>query len=194
MAAGRRMNALRLPAGLVLAALSGPCMAHGFSGAGWVHPLTGLDHMLAMVAVGLWSAQLGGRAIGRVPVAFMLAMTVGSAFGLRRWPIEGVEVMVPASVLIVGAAMAVRARLAWPAAAAAALLFGLAHGYVHGLEAPASEGLAYSAGLLLTTAGLHIAGAAAGQLLLEKPEGQRWLRTSGAFIAAACGVLLRGVL
>lgn len=188
------MSALRVAAGAALALACGPALAHGFSGAGWVHPLTGADHMLAMVAVGLWSAQLGGRAIARVPAAFVLAMAIGSAIGMRRWPVDGIEAVIALSVLVVGAAIAIRTRLAWPAAAAAALAFGLAHGYVHGLEMPESGSLGYAAGFLFTTAALHVAGAAAGLLLVESPAGQRWLRVAGACVAVAGGVLLRGAL
>lgn len=188
------MNADRFAAAAALAAMSGPCMAHGFSGAGWVHPLTGVDHMLAMVAVGLWSAQLGGRAISRVPVAFVVAMAIGSAVGVGRWAVPAIEAAVAFSVFVVGGAIAIRSRLAWPLAATAALVFGLAHGYVHGLEMPGTGRLEYAAGFLLTTAALHVAGAVAGLLLIEQPEGQRWLRAGGAFVAAAGGVLLQEAL
>ena len=188
------MSARHIAAAAALATLSGPCMAHGFGGSGWIHPLTGVDHMLAMVAVGLWSAQLGGRALAGIPVAFVVAMAIGSAVGLHRYPVEGIEALIAFSVLALGTAIAIRQQLAWPVAATASLAFGLSHGYVHSLEMPDTASLEYAAGFLLTTAGLHVAGAAAGLLLLEEAHGQRWLRIGGAVIAAVGGVLLHGAL
>lgn len=188
------MNARHLAALAALATLPDASMAHGFGGSGWIHPLTGVDHMLAMVAVGLWSAQLGGRALAGVPVAFVVAMAIGSAVGVQRHPVDGIEAWIALSVLALGIAIAVHKRLAWPVAAAASLVFGLAHGYVHGLEMPDTAPLGYAAGFLATTAGLHVAGAVAGLLLLEENAGHRWLRAGGALIAAAGGVLLHGAL
>lgn len=188
------MKAPRLLAAALLVVSSGPGMAHGFAGAGWIHPLTGTDHMLAMVAVGLWSAQLGGRAIWSVPAAFVVAMAIGSTFGLLHWPVQGIEAIIALTVVAVGLAMALESRLAWPIAAAAALVFGLAHGYVHGLEMPDTHRLGYAAGFLATTAGLHVAGAVAGLLVLERPDGQRLLRAGGALVAAAGGALLQAAL
>lgn len=186
------MKAPRLFAAALLVLASGPGMAHGFAGSGWVHPLTGVDHMLAMIAVGLWSAQLGGRAIWGVPSAFVVAMGIGSAIGWHQWPVQGIEAAIALSVVAVGLAMAIHSRLAWPVAATAALVFGLAHGYVHGLEMPATQGFGYAAGFLCTTAGLHVAGAVAVLLVLERPDGHRLLRAGGALVAAVGGVLLQG--
>jgi urease accessory protein len=161
-------------------------MAHGFAGNGWMHPLTGIDHMLAMVAVGLWSAQLGGRALAGVPAAFVAAMAAGSIAGFQQWPVPAVESIVALSVLALGAAIAVKTRAAWGVACIASMLFGLAHGWVHGAEMPpGADGLSYAAGFLLTTAGLHVAGAVAGLLVLDQPWGRHWLRGGGALLAAA---------
>jgi urease accessory protein len=187
------MKALRHAAALLaLAGATEPCLAHGFSGNGWMHPLTGVDHMLAMVAVGLWSAQLGGRALFVVPLAFVAAMAVGSVAGVQQWQMPAVESIVAMSVLVLGGAIALASRAAWPVACAAALLFGLAHGYVHGAEMPLSaDKLGYAAGFLLTTAGLHVAGAVAGLLVLEQPAGRNWLRSGGTLVAAAGAMLLQ---
>ena len=185
-----RTRILHRAAAATLAVTAGPCMAHGFAGSGWVHPLTGIDHMLAMIAVGLWSAQLGSRALAGVPAAFVVAMAFGSIAGLSQWPLPGIEALVAASVLILGAAILARTRLAWPLAAAAALVFGLAHGYAHGLEMPVTGRLEYAAGFLVTTAALHVIGAASGLLLLDQPAGGRWLRGGGALVAAVGLVLL----
>src|SRR5262245_64367776 len=85
---------------------AGPAHAHGFAGSGWLHPLTGPDHMLAMLAVGAWSAQLGGRAIWTVPTAFVCAMAVGGMAALRGWLLPGTEILVAVSVLGLGLAIA----------------------------------------------------------------------------------------
>jgi urease accessory protein len=178
-------------AAAVLALTVTPCLAHGFAGNGWMHPLTGLDHMLAMVAVGLWSAQLGGRALALVPMVFVAAMAFGSIAGFQQWPMPAVESVIAMSVLALGGAIALQSRAAWPLAGLASLVFGLAHGYAHGAEMPlAADGLGYAAGFLLTTAGLHVAGAVAGLLVLEQPAGRRWLRGGGALVAAAGVALL----
>lgn len=176
---------------LALTAAAGPCMAHGFSGNGWMHPLTGLDHMLAMVAVGLWSAQLGGRALALVPTAFVAAMALGSFAGVQQWPLPAVEPAIAISVLVLGAAIALANRCAWALACFAALLFGLVHGYAHGAEMPqAADPLNYAAGFLLTTAGLHIAGAVGGLIVLDQPAGRQWLRGGGALVAAVGAALI----
>lgn len=177
---------------VLLGACASPCQAHGFAGGGWIHPLTGVDHMLAMVAVGLWSAQLGGRALVAVPMTFVAAMAVGALAALLPLTLPAVEALIALSVLVVGATIAVRSRLAWPFAAAAALLFGLVHGHAHGSEMPAAGQLAYAAGFLLTTAGLHVAGAVGGLLLLDSPQGARVLRAGGMLVATAGVVLLQG--
>src|SRR5262249_7386140 len=146
---------------------AGPAHAHGFAGSGWLHPLTGRDHMLAMFAVGAWSAQLGGRAIWAVPSAFVCAMAIGGMAALRGWPPPGTEILIAASVLGLGLAIALDRRFAWPVAALATALFGLAHGSAHGSEMPrTADAASYVIGFLVTTAGLHVAGAAGGLLLL----------------------------
>jgi urease accessory protein len=175
-------------------AASPACQAHGFAGSGLLHPLTGYDHMLAMIAVGAWSAQLGGRALWTVPAAFALAMALGAVAGWLQFPAGPVEAAIAASVLAMGVVLAWQRPLALPLAAAAALLFGLAHGYAHGAEMPARDGLGYAAGFLLTTAGLHVAGAVGAMLLLEHRSGQRRLRQAGALLAVIGGVLLHGAV
>jgi len=168
-----------------------PCLAHGFAGSGWLHPLTGLDHMLAMLAVGAWSAQLGGRALYLVPMAFVLAMALGSVAGVQQWPITGTESAIALSVLGLGGAIAMQTRLAWPIAAVATMLFGMAHGYAHGAEMPQAADMAsYVAGFLVTTAGLHVTGAIAGLLMLEQFHGRIGLRAAGAAVALAAMALM----
>lgn len=160
--------------------------AHGFAGSGWLHPLTGPDHMLAMLAVGAWSAQLGGRALYTVPSAFVLAMAIGGACGLTGVFMPGTELMIALSVLILGAAILLNGQVAWPFAVFATVLFGTAHGWAHGRELQGTaDPVTYVFGFLVTTAGLHIAGAVAAMLLMEHPGGLTRLRAAGAAVATA---------
>ena len=170
-----------------------PAFAHGFAGSGWLHPITGIDHMLAMLAVGAWSAQLGRRAIVTVPVAFVCAMAAGSLAAIWNIAFAATEAMIALSVLALGVAIALDRRPALPIAALATALFGLAHGWAHGSEIPqTADTSAYVVGFLVTTAGLHVAGAVGGLLLLERRHGRRWLRAAGIATAIA-GVGLLGV-
>src|SRR5262245_26219770 len=188
-------NRVSFPTAIVLLLLpacltAAPAHAHGFAGSGWLHPLTGPDHMLAMLAVGAWSAQLGGRAIWAVPAAFVSAMAIGGMAALRGAPLTGTEIVVASSVLGLGLAVALNRRFAWPVAALATALFGLAHGSAHGSEMPrTADAASYVIGFLVTTAGLHVAGAAGGLLLLEQARGRGWLRLAGAATTVA-GLLL----
>ena len=177
-----------------IALLAQPAYAHGFAGPGWLHPLTGPDHMLAMIAVGAWSAQLGGRAIFTVPAAFVVAMAAGGALGLLGIVLPGSEVMIAASVVLLGAVILVDLTVAWPVAALATMLFGAAHGWAHGSELPVSaDPVIYVIGFLVTTAGLHIVGVIGGMLLIERPNGMSILRIAGAGTAVA-GVALTTVV
>jgi urease accessory protein len=190
---------VRFPTAVALVLLpaclgAGPAYAHGFAGSGWLHPLTGPDHMLAMLAVGAWSAQLAGRAIWTVPTAFVCAMAIGGVAALRGGPLPGTEIVIASSVLGLGLAIALDTRFAWPVAALATALFGLAHGSAHGGEMPrTADAASYVIGFLVTTAGLHVAGAAGGLLLLEHVRGRGWLRLAGAATTVA-GVLLAFVV
>jgi len=155
----------------------------GFS-AGFAHPFTGLDHMLAMIAVGLWASQLGGRARWAVPLAFMGAMTVGAGLALAGVKLPMVETGIASSVLVLGLLIAFAARL--PVAVSAVLVgaFAVFHGHAHGNELPqaASEAL-YGGGFLLATGALHVFGLGLGARMhrLLDPV---WLRTLGGGIAA----------
>jgi urease accessory protein len=174
---------------------SGPCFAHGFDGSGWIHPLTGIDHMSAMIAVGAWSAQLGGPAIYLVPSAFVCAMAIGGTLGFERVVLPGTEAGIAVSILCLGIAICCERRLAIPLASAAVALFGACHGYAHGYEMPLTQDkLSYVVGFLTTTAGLHVTGAVGALLLLERPTGSVMLRAAGAMTAFAgllfCGRLL----
>jgi urease accessory protein len=175
---------------LVAGAGADAAHAHGFAPSGWVHPLTGIDHILAMLAVGAWSAQLGGRAIALVPAAFVSAMGLGGIMALRGSPLPGTESIIAFSVIALGLAIAIDRTVAGPAAAMATAMFGLAHGSAHGGEAPlVVDPLSYVVGFVVATAGLHVLGAVAALLLLERSNGQMLLRGPGLATAIAGAVL-----
>lgn len=164
--------------------------AHAGSSQGWLHPLTGLDHLLAMVAVGAWSAQIGGRAIWLVPSAFVLCMLAGGLAGFHQFDIPGVESGIAASVLLLGLAIGTASIVPTWIAAATVGIFGVCHGYAHGYEMPVMDDKAsYVCGFLLTTAALHLAGAVGALLLLKRERGGRYLKRAG-LVCAACGVVL----
>jgi urease accessory protein len=156
---------------------------------GLEHPLTGLDHILAMFAVGLWAAQRGGRAIWFVPTAFVLAMTVGAALGISRVAIPFVEPGIAISVLILGVFIAAAIKLPLSISAAIVGLFAIAHGYAHGAEiAATASGLTYILGFIADTILLHATGISVG-LALQRLHSSQPVRYAGAAVAI-CGVLL----
>jgi urease accessory protein len=152
---------------------------------GLKHPISGLDHIVAMIAVGLWGAQLGAPAIWVLPVAFPMVMAMGGMLGLLGVPLPGMEIGIAASAILLGAA--VMTELRPPLALAAVLVgfFAIFHGYAHGSELPAGEsGLLYSIGFVMATGCLHAAGISIG-LVHRWNWGQRALRVVGAAIALA---------
>lgn len=153
------------------------------------HPLSGLDHMLAMVAVGLWAAQLGGRALWAVPLSFVLMMAAGGSLGFLGVSLPLVEPGIAGSVVILGVLVALSSRLPLAASMALVGIFALFHGYAHGAEMAAeSSALWYSLGFMLATAALHGAGIGIA-LMARQGIPARLLRVGGAAIAAS-GVLL----
>ena len=185
----------RLTALLVLL-LPAPALAHtGESVAtgllsGFLHPLTGIDHLLAMVAVGIWGTQLGRPAIWMLPLTFPLVMSMGGVLGVRGVPIPAVEFGVAGSAAALGLMIALAARP--PIAVAAALVgaFAIFHGHAHGTELPgAADPLAYGAGFVLVTGLLHAAGIAIG-LVDRWQAGVLALRVAGAAIALVGAYLL----
>jgi urease accessory protein len=151
--------------------------------AGYLHPLTGLDHLLAMVAVGIWGATLGAPLIWMLPVAFPLMMVVGGVLAIVGMPLAFVELGVAWSVLILGAAIALNWRAPLALAVAIVAGFGVLHGYAHGSELPgAANPAAYAAGFVMSTGLLHLAGIALGALQ-KLALGPHLLRTTGVAIA-----------
>lgn len=161
---------------------------------GLSHPVSGFDHVLAMVAVGLWGAQLGAPAVWLLPVTFPVVMALGGFVGLLNVPLPGAEIGIALSALLLGVAVAREARP--PLAAAAVLIgvFAIFHGHAHGTELPPGvSGLAYSIGFVAATGLLHATGIVVG-LAHAWTAGRRALRAAGVVVATA-GVffLLRAV-
>ena len=150
---------------------------------GFRHPISGLDHVLAMVAVGLWGAQLGSPAIWLLPVAFPMVMAFGGMLGLMGVPLPGVEYGIAASAILLGAAVMFEIR---PPLALAAILvgfFAIFHGHAHGTELPPGQsGLLYSIGFVIATGCLHAVGIGIGAVH-RWLWGQRLLRFAGAIVA-----------
>jgi urease accessory protein len=158
--------------------------------AGLLHPVSGLDHVLAMVAVGLWGAQLGAPAIWLLPLTFPLVMAFGGMLGLMGVPLPGAEVGIALSALVLGLAIVTAWRPALWAAAAVVGFFAIFHGHAHGTELPAgASGLAYSLGFVAATGALHACGIGIG-VVQRWSAGQLFLRATGAGVAAAGAAFL----
>lgn len=193
-----RMNAVTLAVALMLASAAQPALAHpgvsqvGAFGAGVMHVVTGADHLLAAVAVGLWAALLGGRAIWALPTASLLAIAAGFALSVSGWPLPMAEPMVIASVLFFGGILAAAVRLPLTDALAAVFLLGLYHGSAHGTEISAAAALADGAGFLIASANLQAIGVGTALWLmrcLPKDAGFSVLKGFGAATTVA-GVVL----
>jgi urease accessory protein len=161
---------------------------HGFE-----HPIAGLDHVLAMLAVGVFAYVLGGRALWLVPLSFVGMMLVGFTFGLAQFDLPWVEFGIALSSIAIGGAAALNRPM--PTAAAAGLVgaFAIFHGHAHGAEMPASaEGVTYAMGFLLATALLHLAGIAAslGMAKLAGRHGKMAAQcAAGLFAIGGVGIL-----
>jgi len=159
---------------------------------GFLHPLAGPDHLIAMVAVGLWGAFLGAPAIWQLPVVFPLVMAIGGVLGIAGVPLPLVEVAIAASAIVLGLMVVLGARP--PLWVAAALVGGFAvfHGHAHGAELPhAANAAGYSAGFVVATGLLHLAGIGFG-MLVRWPAGRVAVRTLGGLISVGgCLFLLR---
>ncbi len=163
--------------------------AHGAPFAsGFMHPLLGADHMLTMVAVGLFAAMTGGRATWAYPASFVCAMILGGLLGFEGAGLPVIEPTILASIVVLGVAIAFAVRPPLGLACGVIGLFGVAHGFAHGLEGPELGGLPYAAGFVIATASLHAIGLGLGFAAgaLGRPA---LSRTLGALTAAA-GVFL----
>lgn len=157
-------------------------VADGFT-SGFMHPLLGPDHLLAMVAVGLWGAQLGRPAIWVLPITFPLMMALGALWGILGVALPGIETGVAASALILGLMVAFAVRPILPIAMTLVAIFALFHGFAHGAELPdAANPLAYGIGFVTATGLLHLVGIMLG-ILVRWPMGAWAVRLSGSSIA-----------
>ena len=187
----RHRLARRCLAAASFAAIASPAIAHVQAGqatgflTGFLHPISGLDHVLAMVAVGLWGAQLGAPAIWLLPVTFPIVMAFGGLLGLLGAPLPGVEIGIAASAILLGVAVMTERKLPLVAAAALVGFFAIFHGHVHGTELPPGQsGLLYSLGFVVATGCLHAIGIAIGAIH-RWPAGQVALRLAGACVGLA---------
>ena len=149
------------------------------------HPVSGLDHVLAMIAVGLWGAQLGAPAVWVLPVTFPMVMAFGGFLGLVGIPVPGVEVGIAASAILLGLVVAREARPPLVVAAVLVGFFAIFHGHAHGTELPAGQsGLMYSIGFVVATGCLHGVGIAIG-VVHRWPLGRVAMRLAGAAVTVA---------
>ena len=162
--------------------------------AGLRHPVSGLDHVLAMIAVGLWGAQLGKPAVWVLPVAFPMVMALGGALGLMGVPVPGVELGIAVSAIALGLLVLAEAKPPLGVAAVVVGFFAVFHGHAHGTELPeGASGVLYSVGFVVATGSLHGVGIAIG-LLHRWKQGRVALRVAGGIVAAAGVLFLKEAL
>ena len=181
---------------IVLSLAATPARAHVERGqaagflAGLHHPISGLDHVLAMVSVGLWGAQLGPPAVWLLPVTFPMVMAIGGFIGLIGVPLPGVEVGIALSAILLGFVVAREARPPLGLAAALVGIFAIFHGHAHGTELPPGQsGLTYSIGFVIATGVLHATGITIG-LVHRWRAGRIAIRVAGGLVAASGLVFL----
>jgi len=180
--------------------MSIPAFAHSEKGeaidflGGFTHPIFGLDHVVAMVAVGLWGAFLGAPAIWLLPVVFPLVMAVAGALGVLGVPLSGVETGIAISAIALGAMVALAARPPLWIAAVLVGAFAVFHGYAHGVELPVgADAIAFSMGFVVATGMLHLSGIAFGALS-QWPAGRIAVQAAGGIIALIGVAFLTGVI
>lgn len=161
---------------------------------GFHHPISGLDHVVAMVAVGLWGAQLGAPAMWLLPVAFPMVMAFGGMMGLLGIPLPGVEIGIALSAVVLGLMVLGEKRPPVWIAALIVGIFAIFHGHAHGTELPPGEsGLLYSAGFVIATGCLHAVGITIG-LIYRWTTGRVVIRLAGATVAMAGSYFLFSAL
>ena len=183
------LNAFLFAAVLIL--MSGPAYAHEDTGAaggvaaGFSHPFLGADHMLAMIAVGIWGVFLGRPMMVVLPMVFPVMMTVGAALAMAAVPFPPVELGIAISVIALGMLILTAARVKPFLACAVVAVFAHFHGYAHGIELPATaDPVGYSVGFVLATGLLHLGGIGLGMLKTLR-FGELGLRAAGAVITVA---------
>ena len=187
---------------LLFASIPGVAYAHdgtnlalgGFL-SGMVHPVLGYDHLLAMLSVGILSAQIGGRAIWTVPATFVSVMALGGLLGLVDIGLTVTELGIAISLVILGLVIAAERRISILVAMIGVGFFAIFHGYAHGSEVPdTAEPLLYALGFLLGTALIHIAGVVIGDISRHYERGKVALRVGGALIAMVGFLFVFGIL
>lgn len=181
------MRRITLP---VLLGACGFCAAaHAHTGAGalggfqsgFLHPVLGFDHLLAMLLVGIWGAQLGGQNVWKLPVVFPMVMAVGGFAGAAGLPLPGVEIAIALSVIGLGLSVAIAFKPKEWVALAMVGTFAVFHGYAHGAELPeAADGVSYGIGFVLATGLIHLAGIGFGLAALSRFEGKIARAAGGA--------------
>jgi urease accessory protein len=199
---GRLGLALATVLTLAILFAADPAMAHTGTGlpggfkSGFLHPLSGFDHLLAMISVGLWGAFLGRPLIVALPVIFPTVMAFGAALGMANVPLPSTELGIAVSVLLLGAVIAFNVKAPVWLACLIVAIFAIFHGYAHGKELPsAADPIGYAVGFMLATGLLHMFGIGLG-LINDVPHGKVVTRAMGAgvaisglfFLAAAVGV------
>jgi len=163
---------------------AGTGLVGGF-GSGFRHPFTGVDHLLAMVSVGLWGAFLGRPLTFALPVIFPAVMVVGAVMGMLGVPLPPVEIGIALSVTVLGGCIALALKSPVYVASLIVAIFAIFHGYAHGKELPsAADPVGYSLGFVLATGSLHVLGIGIG-FLNHYPGGIRVNRSLGAIVAGA---------
>ena len=193
------LKLVRIVSVLVLVLLSQAALAHtgdgeagGFA-SGFLHPIFGPDHVIAMVAVGLWGAFLGSPAIWVLPIVFPLVMAFGGAFGIAGVPLPAVETGIALSAVILGLCVAFALRLPIWVAAIIVGTFAIFHGHAHGAEMPeSSSAITFAIQFVIATGLLHLCGIALG-FLARWPAGAMAVRAAGALIAVVGGAYLAGI-
>lgn len=189
------LAAVFLSASPVLAHDSGTVEKFGSFLGGLLHPILGLDHFLAMVSVGIVSAQLGGRAIWSVPATFVAVMAVGGVIGFAGPEISFIEAGIAVSVVALGAAIAIERSVPIGLVMIAVGFFALFHGYAHGAEMPSvAQPAGYALGFLSGTAAIHILGVFIGDIPSHYTYGPTVLRTLGGVIGVVGILFLVGIL
>ena len=196
-------NRIALITALTLVSLLSAGSAFGHDGAslpygsfmgGLTHPVLGLDHFLAMVCVGILSAQIGGRAVWTVPATFVGVMAFGGLLGLIDIGLTAIETGIACSVLALGVAIAMDRKFPLSLAMSVVGFFAIFHGYAHGAEMPiVANPVTYALGFMTGTAALHIMGLVIGDISQHYGRGQVMLRASGVAIAGIGAAFLFGI-
>ena len=202
---GFTMRISDLNRALVVAAAAAPTAAFAHAGVGdghdlalgFMHPLAGIDHVLAMIAIGVVAAQLGGRALWAVPLSFVATMTIAAVVGMVGLSLPGLEAATALSLVVLGLVILRRVKLPVVVATAMVAAFAVFHGYSHGLEmGDARSGAAFALGFVSATALLHLAGIGLGLLSARaaSSRGMRFAQAGGSALAVAGVILFAGSL